>query len=713
VFKPKLKPRRRDHAPAATATTSTSTPTPTPAPTSSVEPQSLPTPDESQPLLTPEEPQPLPTPDKPQPLLTPVATQDSAPQEATQPAAATTEPSPVELPQPTNVSSPPITQSTSVAADQATSSLVPQSEPETQELSRLPSPQNTTVPASSIAQNDTAGDDVETRVEEAATSETVAVEQPSAREPALPEDTAAPAVPAGPNNITEDNAETRAGEAAASEAATEERPSARESPPRRRRLPWVAVNRPRDTVDGAATTARPTRAGRKRKAAAAPRTEEQEETGPEDGTETITRPKTKPKPNPRVAKGRGRKAAAADADTAVAPTGDGTAVPPAKKPRKTRKDKGVTRNRPDGPEEHEGGEGEDGTVSGARKRRKNGRRPAGAPERQEGDQPAHPRGRQKETTPSDAEDNKIDETNTFMDRIASRNIRVGRMSTRERKMRDINWDEVKERRRAEETVAVTRMEDRAELEKRLAAAGEDRDALFPEQEEPPSRQVEFANGTIRIVAGANNVDREAQADREYEQMETVEEDDLTNRITVRSFLRNNKRFPKDFVLPGRGKQWSAEATEDFYSALQMFGTDFGMIATMFPGTPRASIKGKFTREERDNPERIKEVLNGDRNLDWDEYLRRSNTKNENYVDADAIKRDLDVERARMEVEIEAARVAHAEELRQQAIAGARGDANKENGKKKGKKGDTAQTKTAAVAGREVEVDEIDEEWLNA
>ena len=60
-------------------------------------------------------------------------------------------------------------------------------------------------------------------------------------------------------------------------------------------------------------------------------------------------------------------------------------------------------------------------------------------------------------------------------------------------------------------------------------------------------------------------------------MTITEEDDLTTRITSRSFMKNNKRFPNEFVLPGQGKRWNAESNEMFYQGLRSFGTDFQMM----------------------------------------------------------------------------------------------------------------------------------------
>lgn len=55
-------------------------------------------------------------------------------------------------------------------------------------------------------------------------------------------------------------------------------------------------------------------------------------------------------------------------------------------------------------------------------------------------------------------------------------------------------------------------------------------------------------------------------------------------------------------------RWTPTATELFYTALGMCGTDFERIACLFPGKSRAQIKNKFKVEERTNPAMINRIL---------------------------------------------------------------------------------------------------------
>lgn len=432
----------------------------------------------------------------------------------------------------------------------------------------------------------------------------------------------------------------------------------------RKRLPWAAVNQPRDDEEEVTETdaiTQPSASSRgRRKATTTPANVTAEEEQEEAEVSVV--------PTPESARRTGKQKATDETSKEWTPT----APPP--RPRKERKDKGKKRK---------GGTTEDGPprVKRSYVRKKKPAAAEGAdatPAEEEGregsqDQPVRPRGRQREETPSDAEDHLIDATDTFMNNLASRNIRTGKLSEREKKMRQIDWVAVKQRRRDEEALAVAQPRKRnAQVEEALDQAGQARDEAVNAQEQSGPR-MEVVNGVITMVQSSVNIDREADADREIELMEEVAEDDLTTRITSKSFMRSNKRFPQDLLLPGQGRRWTTEATEQFYEALQMFGTDFMMIATMFPGTTRRSIKMKFNREERENPARINAALHmpkaerGDNN--WAAYLDRVGMKDEDFEDPQAHEERLKAERADKEIEIAVARAKREEENRQKRLAG--------------------------------------------
>jgi transcription factor TFIIIB component B'' len=430
-------------------------------------------------------------------------------------------------------------------------------------------------------------------------------------------------------------------------------------PRKRRVLPWAAINRPQAEEEAAPALVKKTRAppkprGRKKAAAPAESVQGEEQEGAEEREASPVRKRP-------GAKARGKR----KADAAVAE--DGTEAPLTAKrirrPREARNAEGaedagegradeqvdepaelVVRRKPRAPRRRKKtpAEGEDRGDHAITEPKRRGRPP-------------------REATPSDAEDHEIDPDITFMDSIASRNIRVGKLSTRERAMREIDWVAVRQRQREEDARPVATKEAREAAEKLLIEEAPVNDG--------PRYQV--VDGRIQVVHNSTMLDREADADREIENYEVLEERDLTTRITSRSFLKNGKRFPNDFILPGQGKRWTHDDTELFYKGLRNFGTDFQMISHMFPGSTRRSMKLKFTREEREDPERVRECLLGASTIvtGWDDFIEVSQMQEQQFADADAIKREMAEQEAEMREKILAARAETDERKRQQREAG--------------------------------------------
>jgi transcription factor TFIIIB component B'' len=476
------------------------------------------------------------------------------------------------------------------------------------------------------------------------------------------------------------------------------------APRRKRVLPWAAVNRPQEVEEEDVAPApvkkprQPPKPRGRKKAAAATGTEDVGEQ--EEGEDGESQPVQK---RPSV-KARGkRRADAADPE-------DGAEVPaPTKRtrrPRKPRGQEGADNAGEEGAEAAEGEAGEHGEPAVPRKPRqpRQPRRKKKSPaegEVEDGQDPTQPKrkGRPpREPTPEDAEDHEIDPENTFMNSIASRNIRVGKLSVREKAMREIDWVAVRQRQREEDSRPISTKEARDKAEKQLLDQA-------PQADGP---RFQMVDGQIQLVHGSTMVDREAEADREIDNYEVVEERDLTTRITSRSFLKNNKRFPNDFILPGQGKRWTKDLTDLFYEGLEHFGTDFQMISHMFPGSTRRSIKLKFTREERDDPQRVRDALHGSSTIDthWDSFMQVSTMEEQQFADADAVKREMAEHEAIMREKINAAKAEAEERKYQQREAGVLDEEedpnNKENGKtKKKRKGKDKQVTFQEEAGVEI------------
>ncbi|KAH6866538.1 hypothetical protein BKA58DRAFT_422257 [Alternaria rosae] len=491
-------------------------------------------------------------------------------------------------------------------------------------------------------------------------------------------------------------------------------------PRKRRKLPWTAVNHPPDGEEeavAAAPTRKPRQPRKKRAAAVDPDAEHVEQEGEDEEEAQPTRKRAAPKP-------RARK------KTTKPATQDGEEAPaPPKKARKPRKTKGTLSSEVvEGPEDEVGRIADEIVAAAVRRKPKAKRRRRATPEGEEVDGVEGEEGTVKEKkrkgrpprepTPSDAEDQTIDPNETYMDTLAARDLRVGKLSAREKQMRTIDWDAVKQRRREEDNKNIPSKADQEKQDRALAEAGAE---LAASQIEPGPRFRVNAAGEMEIDPTTGYIDREGDADRLISDMTVVEDQDITARLTTRSFMKNNKRFPNEFLLPGQGRRWDRELTDLFYEGLRSFGTDFQMISQMFPGFTRRSIKTKFTREERDNPDGIRAALQGRCEINgdgWNKFLQKSEKTEESFADTDRIKREMAAQEAEYAEKIAAAKAEAQERKRQRELAGVDQDgnpvgdgSNKENGKGKKKRGKNKQVAFQEEQGVEI-VGEIgdDDTW---
>lgn len=391
-----------------------------------------------------------------------------------------------------------------------------------------------------------------------------------------------------------------------------------------------------------------------------------------------------------------------------------------KKLRKTRKDKGTTRPAkkigPDsGISENRKGLGAVTTNSRSGQSTTGTEADDGSVQDIVVDEDSRKKRRKRAGTPNDAENAVIDPDEITMDRLLS--IRSGEVSHRERAMRQIDWEEVKKRRKeALSGNAVTDEGNQAQVSEELERAARERDAA---QTRGPRMRI--LNGAIVVDQASLTIDRHAEATRADETLEAVEEDDLTRRFNTATYMRANKRDPAERLPMGTTKRdrWTAEQTDAFYEAIRMFGTDFAIIAKMFPGKTRGNIKRKFVREEHANPDRVKSALIREAvPLDFDAFLSASGLQAADFVeDVGAIRDELAAEAAARQVEIDKVKAEHEEMQRQRRLANggdAGDDAEKggtEAGGRKRGKGKTGAKKKGkhALHGDEVEIVETIED----
>lgn len=268
-------------------------------------------------------------------------------------------------------------------------------------------------------------------------------------------------------------------------------------------------------------------------------------------------------------------------------------------------------------EDEEGHEGEgnvDDSQTGAKKRPRKSKE--GSKEGSKESCPTKGR-RARSLTPEDAEAQLVDHQKLTMADL-TRDLHIGKKFSRH--------DELRERERQVRAKAKSGKDDGEAWDTPSSAAGSPKpDASNTEstkQTAPPTPgeqqqgsgvQFRMVDGQIVLDQSSLVMDRHARAAATQRDMETIEENDFTRLITSSSYMSSSK-------LKGPNI-WTAEETVLFYRGLEMFGTDFEIIAQMFPGKQRRQVKLKFNREERHNPKLVDAALIGVKKtrMNIDEY----------------------------------------------------------------------------------------------
>ena len=191
----------------------------------------------------------------------------------------------------------------------------------------------------------------------------------------------------------------------------------------------------------------------------------------------------------------------------------------------------------------------------------------------------------------------------------------------------------------------------------------------------------IVNGEIQIDESSLRIDRHAAAaiEREAQQLEGVEENEFSRKITSGSWLKRD-----------RSGGWNQILLDRLYDGLRMFGTDFGLISKMFPGKSRHAIKLKFCKEERDHPARIKAVLLGENMpVDLAEFQKLTETE---YRDPKVLEEEMEEDRKALEEEqaaekeaMEKARKERAEQAAAERDASAAEESSSKENRKRSKR----------------------------
>ncbi|KIX06550.1 uncharacterized protein Z518_04526 [Rhinocladiella mackenziei CBS 650.93] len=244
------------------------------------------------------------------------------------------------------------------------------------------------------------------------------------------------------------------------------------------------------------------------------------------------------------------------------------------------------------------------------------------------------RRRSRFSTPENAEELEIDPEEVSMGDLV-RDNKVGKKSETEKRMQE-NWADIKRRRKEE-------------IERRREAGGQSRHGKQAKPIQPPAaepvaapvpRQI-IVNGQIVVAAESREIDFGAGVEQAViEDADGALEDDRIYKYVHQGTLGKH-------AGRRRGKQWDLEQTELFYKGLRMFGTDFSMIANLFPEWDRKQVKLKFIAEERANPARVQECVAAKESVDLEEY---SKLANQEFEDPDKLQAELEAEERRLREE---------------------------------------------------------------
>ena len=286
----------------------------------------------------------------------------------------------------------------------------------------------------------------------------------------------------------------------------------------------------------------------------------------------------------------------------------------------------------------------------------------------------------REVTPEGADAIVISPAQVKMSDLC-KDSRTGRKSEREKDLQEIDRVEFvrKKQKELQEIMGQTEPENAAEsvdqADVRPQLAGRQAERQESVANNVPNTII--VNGQIQIDEASLQIDRHANAaaEREAEELDAIEETELTRKVNSFSWLKRDK-----------SGGWNELLTEKFYEGLRMFGTDFEMISKMFPGRSRHKIKLKFVKEEKLNHDKIKATLLGEKlPVDLPEFEKMAGFEVD---DPKELEREMEEDRKRLEEETLAEKQAldDARNEREAQIAAERAAAGEESSAKENQRG---------------------------
>lgn len=127
-------------------------------------------------------------------------------------------------------------------------------------------------------------------------------------------------------------------------------------------------------------------------------------------------------------------------------------------------------------------------------------------------------------------------------------------------------------------------------------------------------QMRFVDGRMVIDESSLHVSRTEE--------QVFEEADMVEEVAGHKFVNSSTNGKKSGLK--RTPRWTADETDEFFRAVSMWGTDFEMIARMFPNRDRKQIKHKWNREDRSNGARLDQAFRRKLSVNVKEYSVMAN-----------------------------------------------------------------------------------------
>lgn len=214
----------------------------------------------------------------------------------------------------------------------------------------------------------------------------------------------------------------------------------------------------------------------------------------------------------------------------------------------------------------------------------------------------------------------IDENNFTMAELCKRTLPIGEVSdnfersksaftAKMSKRRELRELRQKARSEFKSMQELSKQDEEEEKARRKEAQEKLMNAEIPEERVTQSMQLKLtADGSIAVDEESTVVDRHKNASLEHAQKKKVDENPFDN-------LYNNNTYGRaSYTDP-----WTAGEMVKYYKALSMWGTDFNLIAQLFPYRTRRQVKAKFTNEEKKHPVMVELALRAKLPPNFEQY----------------------------------------------------------------------------------------------